>query len=148
MEYDREVVREEELAAREAAKKKRFTLFKSKAKDSPQTTTASSSNAGNLTKEGKDNASHSRQSSADDDDDELPARLERPSSASANLSNPPASSPEDPPSNIPTKAGFDFKAIAKAIGKEDLDPSTLPMVPAGAGPTPISKNLDITNKRI
>jgi hypothetical protein len=126
MEYDREVARDEELAAREAAKKKRFTLFKNKQTSDLQSTPHSATPASTK-------SSPPSQIPADNEDD-LPARTERPSSTSTkpNPTTPPTE--DESVSHIPVKAGFDFKAIAKVIGKEDLDSSALPMVPVESIP--------------
>lgn len=127
MEYDREVIRDEESAVREAAKKKRFTLFSNKTahpQTIPSSTPAASTKSSQSTRAG----------SGDEDDN--PVRIERPSSsadAKPNLPSPPAE--DEAVAHIPAKAGFDFKAIANAIGKGDLDPSTLPIVPSESVPS-------------
>ena len=123
MEYDREVIRDEELAAREAAKKKRFTLFKNKPASNPQSTSSSTPTA-------PTNPSPLAQTDTGDEDD-LPARTEGLPSANT---KPNHRTEDESVSHIPAKAGFDFTAIAKVIGKEDLDPSALPMVPAESMP--------------
>lgn len=147
MEFDREVVREEEIAAREAAKKKRFTLFKSKSKADSQVTSAASSTAGSVVSPRK-LAVPTAQTGAEEDDD-LPERVERPTATTTTPSPPqlPTPSSEDPPSNIPTKAGFDFKAIAKVIGKDDLNPSAMPMVPAENRPSHAPKGAHVAPVR-
>jgi len=128
MEYDKEVIRDEELAAREAAKTRRFTLFKGKptsdSKSTPPSTPAPIAST---------ISSHSTPASASDDGD-LPARIERPSSSGSKPNLGASSAADESVAHIPETAGFDFKAIAKAIGKENLEPSALPMVPAQSMP--------------
>lgn len=77
-----------------------------------------------------------------DQDDDLPERIERhsigspkPRTPKPDASTPRATTPavpndtnETPESPaIPAKAGFDFQAIGKALGKEDLDPNKIKM---------------------
>ncbi|KAF8324064.1 DUF726-domain-containing protein [Clavulina sp. PMI_390] len=115
IEYDREVAREEEAAAM----KKKWADFNDKLKEKAA--------------EGASKPAGATTDPEPTDDDELPPRMDAKSATSEPSA--PSNSSSDPASNIPTKAGFDFNAIAKVLGKDDLDPSSMPMVPADNHPT-------------
>ncbi|KAG8913945.1 hypothetical protein FRC00_001232 [Tulasnella sp. 408] len=138
-----ELMEREFVKAEEAAKpkeKSRFSWFKRNSTSSlPKAKPPPS---------GRGSTSSTPRTSKDQDDD-LPERMERhsigspkPPSPKPGATTPRAITPAVPKDEndvaespaVPSKAGFDFQAIGKALGKEDLDPTKIKM-PVPTRPT-------------
>ncbi|KAG8876142.1 hypothetical protein FRB97_004418 [Tulasnella sp. 331] len=131
--WEREAyIKEQQMQAAKPPAKKRFTFFKRSASTSTPVTPLEPSLPPLAMPPKKASAS----ASADDEDD-LPARMEKhtidigATSASPLRPSPVSavdrSTTPEPHTTIPARAGFDFQAIGKAIGKEDLDPNKIRM---------------------
>lgn len=146
MDGDREVVTPEVAAARAAQKKNKFSIFKSKSRAAADASAAAKALNKAAPSRNTPTPSSSKKPSTstpvEEYDEDLPERLPltSPSHSRTPSLDKPGESSSPGSSKIPAKAGFDFKAIGKVIGQDDLDPSSLsiatpsPRVP-GQSPT-------------
>ncbi|KAG8984855.1 hypothetical protein FRB93_006204 [Tulasnella sp. JGI-2019a] len=125
--------KEQQIQAAKPAAKKRFSFFRRSASSSipkPEEKVSLPPLATPLKKA-------AIPASTGDDDDDLPARMEKHTIDIGARGTPPLrpppspstdhSSTPEPSSTIPARAGFDFQAIGKAIGKADLNPDKIRM---------------------
>ena len=131
MTQDRVVIRED-VEPVKATKDSPFSIFKSKNDLKPLGTPSMSGGASSLSASIRSTPSSTPVPA---DDQELPERIEHPSSSPSSndlrttpfLSPTPPNQTDDIDAKIPAKAGFDFHAIGKVLGKgDDFNPERIP----------------------